>query len=1119
MAMWWRVSLVVAVAGVVGLVAALVDGKPVSVAVWAAVAAVVGGFAPSVVELVATRRKGRELARSVPELRPGTWGPASVLTAERAVVDFVGRTKELDGLLDWCSDAGACPLRVITGGGGVGKTRLLVELERRLYERRWGVLWVREGQEATAVENYRQEPRGKGWVLLVVDYAETRTGLRELVRATVADEQVRVVLAGRSAGEWWRRLEGDERVVRELFIQADAERMELTARVSERASNAQVVAEAAKAFAYLFKLDQTPKVEVAGMTEDEPVPILDLHAAALVGVLRSAEQSSATVRVELTDVLVDLLSHEVRYWQGSADAAGLREGPAGLPLEVLRQIVAAGALLGSASQEQAVALAERVPGVVGSRKLAEWLRGLYPPDAGGSAWLGSLRPDRLAELHVTRELAASPELAQRCLSDLDLAQSHQALIVLGRASVDYEPAQELLQQILPLVAQVAADLEAPRETLAAISGAIPYPSLSLAEADAILARKVLDSFPARERSNERAYWLSKVGRSTAQLGRPADALAAAEEAVTIYRELAEHHPDRYRSDLADSLTALGIWLSELGRSREALSPAEEAVTIRRALAEHHPDRYLPDLAASLINLGIWLSELGRQAEALPLAEEAVTIYRGLAEHHPDRYRPNLAASLTNLNVIHSALNRPAEAFHFAEEAVTIYRELAEHHPDRYLPGLAASLANLSDRYPKLGRLAEALPLAEEAVTIYRELTEHHPDRYRPGLAASLAKLSTRYSELDRLAETLSPAEEAVTIRRELAEHHPDRYLPDLAASLTNLGTRYSELDHLAEALPPAEEAVTIYRELAEHHPDRYLPDLAASLTNLGAHYLQLDRPAEAFHFAEEAVTIYRELTEHHPDRYLSGLPSVLTNLSAIYSVLDRLAEALPLAEEAVTIRRELAEHHPDRYLPDLAASLTNLGTRYSELDHLAEALPPAEEAVTIYRELTEHHPDRYRPDLASSLTNLGTYYLQLDRPAEAFHFAEEAVTIYRELTEHHPDRYLPGLASVLTKLSAIYSVLDRLAEALPLAEEAVTIRRELAEHHPHRYLPDLAASLTVLGVTVALLERSDEGLSLVRESVDLWRSLADLDAQRFGPEHEESIDLLRMLTEEKAGGS
>src|ERR1019366_6411436 len=113
---------------------------------------------------------------------------------------------------------------------------------------------------------------------------------------------------------------------------------------------------------------------------------------------------------------------------------GLPGGRDGTTAEVLRQIAAAGCLLGAISQEEARALPGRVPGMSPSAKIADWLRLLYPPDPGQTDWIGTMQPDRLAELHTLRELVASPELAQACLTNLDARQGIRAVALLARAS-------------------------------------------------------------------------------------------------------------------------------------------------------------------------------------------------------------------------------------------------------------------------------------------------------------------------------------------------------------------------------------------------------------------------------------------------------------------------------------------------------------------------------------------------------------------------------------------------------------------------------------------------------------------------------------------------------------
>ena len=99
-----------------------------------------------------------------------------------------------------------------------------------------------------------------------------------------------------------------------------------------------------------------------------------------------------------------------------------------------------------------------------------------------------------------------------------------------------------------------------------------------------------------------------------------------------------------------------------------LNPTQEAVAIQRELAAAYPDRYRPDLATSLSNLGVTFSELGRPGEALPPTQEAVAIYRELAAASPDRYRPDLARSLRILASALDGLNHVREAVAARREA-------------------------------------------------------------------------------------------------------------------------------------------------------------------------------------------------------------------------------------------------------------------------------------------------------------------------------------------------------------------------------------------------------------------------------------------------------------------
>ncbi|MEV5560382.1 tetratricopeptide repeat protein, partial [Nonomuraea wenchangensis] len=691
---WLRVfiAIVVSAVAVAVAVAAFTDGKPLLTVLGAVVGGVVSAFAPSLIDHRREKAAAREALIAAAELLPDGSGPAMLLHASRGVVPFEGRERELEDLLAWCRGPRAGRLRLLTGPGGVGKSRLAVELAHRLGPE-WGHVEVRDDGEADALARWRAVEQRQ--VLVVVDYAETRTGLSGLLHEVAGDEgrRVRVLLLARSAGEWWQQLGGESARVRQM-VAAAGSGIELAERVTAGKSDRDLVAEAVPCFAAALGVDPPPAFTVE--LGDGPHRILDLHAAALVVVLRSRWQATGAVSVSVEPVLEELLGHERRYWLQSAKARGFMQGAFGLSARVVEQTVAAGTLLGARDRAQAVEVVGQVPDGTASSVVADWLRELYPPEEGedGREWLGRLRPDRLAELHITRQLSGSAELLEACLADLDERQARRALVILARAAQELDTAGEILQRLLPVVAGEVGSVPAPRETLVALYEALPHPSVVLAEAHALLARRILDSAPADAEGGERARWLTNLSLHLTGLGRPAEALPLIQVAVTMYRELAAVSPDRYRAGLATSLNNLGNRLAELSRPDKALPVTEEAVTMYRDLAAAFPDRYRPDLAGSLSNLGNRLAAQGRPTEGLSAAEEAVTIYRELAAAFPDRYRPDLAGSLNNLGNRLAELGRPDKTLPVAEEAVTIYRELATAFPDRYRPDLAASLNNL-----------------------------------------------------------------------------------------------------------------------------------------------------------------------------------------------------------------------------------------------------------------------------------------------------------------------------------------------------------------------------------------------------------------------------------------
>jgi hypothetical protein len=92
--------------------------------------------------------------------------------------------------------------------------------------------------------------------------------------------------------------------------------------------------------------------------------------------------------------------------------------------------------------------------------------------------------------------------------------------------------------------------------------------------------------------------LNNQSNQRAEAGDRAGALAAIDEAVSAYRELAAANPAVFLPDLAMSLNNQSNQRAEAGDRAGALAAIDEAVAIRRELAVQHPITFASDLVRS-----------------------------------------------------------------------------------------------------------------------------------------------------------------------------------------------------------------------------------------------------------------------------------------------------------------------------------------------------------------------------------------------------------------------------------------------------------------------------------------------------------------------------------------
>ena len=625
--------------------------------------------------------------------------PARLLRARSGVLPFVDRACLLAGLSAWMTAPEPFAVYLVGGRGGSGKTRLGVQLCVEAAQRQWlcGLLSRTTDIAQLEVLASTATPR-----LVVIDYAESRSEQLELVlpllrQQAKLESPVRVLLLVRSAprrsDDWAEPLRGRGDCLDAVLDDVQVRVLDRMAPTPEERKA--LFGSAAAAFTTRAGLKDPPKPPSVLAGPEFASPLLVSIAAYLA--VHDPDQRVPTSRA---DLLEELVRHEDRHWQATADADHVDIGD----VDLRRRIVAVITLAGADDETEAADILRLLSDLKDSsmagrcHAVARWGEKLY----AGPRWWNPLEPDLLGEHLVATQLAGFREVLEGVLHRDNPANLIQPLDVYARAAITDETLRAAVGKVLSTNTNLEALCRAAIKQAASTTK--PEQLLSTTTAAEALNR-VLTVVDVK---------LAKLSAAVDLLPDGADqilgplALTLATKLADHYRDLAASNPV-YEPDLASSLNKLSVRLAGAGRRDEALTAISDAVTIRRRLAAANPAAHEPDLAASLNNLSAHLAAADPGNEgALTAITDAVEVYRRLAAANPAAHEPHLAASLNNLsNRLAAAGRRERRALTAITEATEIYRRLAAANPAAHEPDLAMSLNNLSNR------LAEADPGSKE----------------------------------------------------------------------------------------------------------------------------------------------------------------------------------------------------------------------------------------------------------------------------------------------------------------------------------------------------------------------------------------------------------------------
>lgn len=346
----------------------------------------------------------------------------------------------------------------------------------------------------------------------------------------------------------------------------------------------------------------------------------------------------------------------------------------------------------------------------------------------------------------------------------------------------------------------------------------------------------------------RAYY--RLGYITERIGSKTEALAAYEQACTLFEKLASSEPTnpKLRMELAQCYQCLGDLHRLMGRSDQAEGELLKALTVREELARSHPTEsdYQDDLAGTHQALGTLYRTTGRPAQAEDSILQAQKVREKIVRDFPARgdYRHALARDLSELSRLYAASSRPGEAEAALRKALDTLEELTRNHPgvSEYQDSLATSFNALGSFLLNSGGGFTKVEAAyRKGLTIREQLVRDHPkvQEYQSELARLHNNLALYHYIRQRDDQAADHYGKALALREKLAREHPQvvAYKKAVATTHHDLGLLFRRAGRWADAERSFREALAIQENLWERNREisDFAIELATTLRNLGLH--------------------------------------------------------------------------------------------------------------------------------------------------------------------------------------------------------------------------------------------------------------------------------------------
>lgn len=1014
--------------------------------------------------------------------------PSKNLQPFRCFLEFIGREHELSELFKFRDSTDRFEWMVITGEGGVGKTRLAMEYINRSIDFGWHSGFI----DDISLKQFVDRERFDKWfplrsTLIVVDYAANkRSNLLKLMYRCYSllsnaypldskhSPKVRIIMLERHAqpGNGWLNelLQSGEADVRDYIetsfqgvmnllppgIDTKEDPYTTTVLFLKSAFKAwgKLTQKEAPAFPEFSDLDLW---QIKSNTGNKPL-LLQMAA------INACETGNAKALPQWgrSKILLEAVARERWYVKSACKENKCPDGF----VEIIETCTAVLCIAGmkdfsdgklSSLLKVLVAFSDYPQIQVGDIK-KQWLA-LFKLELENSEGSEStpIAPDILAEAFAYQVLQrgdAVPEQYLRLALDLTGVIAWTRLIRLVQDLDGITGFEHVSQCLFQIIEGRAYD------ELIEVAKILPERTVSHRQFAIKLFRNLLDHWDATQMSREERVWLMiELGMHIDEgeiEGGKQEALALSQQAVEEAKSFALTESDVSLVLLARAYHYLGRQSSNTDR----LGADKQAVEIRRTLAQRNWSKYGALLGYSLNNLGNEYHELGLYQEALDAAQESVKIAQGFAVQNSLLYNSDLARSLNCLSLRLLALGRLDEAHEAARKSVDLRQSLTHINPDEYAPALDLSLGTLKVIQNSLGLKSELVRTLHRRIMLYDDLTSRNRELYQQRLYVALmegigiASETGSVPDLDKFTEMTAV----------LCQSASDSMLQSYASVFEYSSYAIADNGDLDKGYQILKKAID-------------LRETILSRTN-----------------AENAVALDREFRRIHADyisaaKMLAGLGNLKESNDCMFAGLQTLSRC---------IKTDNVEE-----LSSLADSYRSLGFEYDKIGVKEKGIEATQKSIQIYERLPGAVQSEKIWDIIMAYNNLVQMMVDIGKAAEARDSADKVYTFLTALTQEEKEAQILWFGQFNDTLACAYLALNELDKACVAGSNAVQAYEHMDEEIAKKRYHEYSIVSNNHGKCLIAVGRYESAQAVIENSIEL---LGHIDEAERHPLHNNLLE-------------